>query len=91
MNWQHWALTHENCFCALGTPRMDFICSNRGETEYAAEFPKSAFGYTYTPTEQRWQWRVILEARRWLEALYMVENGLAPALNAALTILEARK
>jgi len=91
MNWMSWAINYENNFCALGTPRMDFICSEKGEIEYAAKFPKSMFGYVYTPTEQRKQWRVILEARRWLEAHFMVEHGLAPTLNAALATLEARK
>ena len=88
MSWKTWALTHENNFSFLATPRMNFICSGRGETEYAEQFPCSAFGHIYSAAEQRGQWRVILEARRWLQAQYMVTHGLARSLNAALEALK---
>ena len=83
----NWKKERPNCFAQLGSPRLAFILSNRTEAEYALEFPASASGYVYTEKEQRGQWGVILEARRWFKAMALVDSGRAVSFNSALQLI----
>lgn len=83
-----WARTLPNCFAELGSARHEFIIGELGSEEYAAQFPESMFGYIYTPKEQKAQWNVILEARRWISAMWLIETGVTNALNPALKIID---
>jgi len=83
-----WARTLPNCFAELGSARHEFIIGELGSKEYEAQFPTSAFGYIYTPEEQKAQWNVILEARKWISAMWLIETGVTNAINQALKIIE---
>jgi len=90
MNWKTWALNIPNCFSEIGSPRLAFICSDKTREEYAQEFPFSMYGHLFTPEEQIAQWNVILTARRWFEASFMVAVKECKSLNEALKIIDSK-
>lgn len=83
LDWKTWGLNQENCYAVFKSDRHKFICSDKSENDFREWFTHSETGYKYDEQEIVAHWNVILAARAWFRAMFLVETGVKKSLNAA--------